>query len=206
MYFPCLYNFWKSYFQKKETNPSFLLSRRIFQHFEELSLSLFLSKSTSSLGISLTFPPWGVRPWRRGRRLRLLFVTFHSLSSRFFQRLEYTFDYFSSFPSNLNRDPFLSNRFQRWSLANSRALKLHKYGDKGLERFWSIFENGFDRHRKCRTWMKPRQLFDESISNEAIKPRKWWSRVIFAYRMHDMIWYNWWTTDETRHDMFVIFQ
>lgn len=203
-----MYNFGNRIFSrssnKKKFFPfTFLLFQGKFSTTLKNSLSLSLSKSTSSLGISLTFPPSGARPWRRGgRRLRLLFVTFqlfHRVSFRTeWNRdpLEYTFDYFSSFEFESRSTPRVLLSFSTnddpWSLANSleRALKRDKCGDKDLES-WSTFESAFDRRRKCGTaWMKPRST---RVSNESIKPRKWWSRVIFACHICDMM-YNWWTT------------
>lgn len=190
--FIVLYNFWKSHFlvflEQKRTNPSLLLFpfQGKFSTTLKNSLFLFLSKSSSSLGISLTFSPSGARPWKRGRRLRLLFVTFQLFHRGcFFQAwnrdsiLEYTFHYFSSFPSN--RDPFpyflesFSTNGDPWSLANSRALNTKVWKGFAADPFSKVFL--IDTGNVERGWNRAR------VSNEPIKPRKWWSRVIFVSHM-----------------------
>lgn len=168
---------------------TFPLSRQIFHHFEELSLSLSLQ---------VEFIPWdiinvlslGRASMKKGKKVAFIIRHISTLSSRMFlsgmeQRLDPRIhvSLFFFFPFESRPIPLLP----RIVFNERRSLKFGEFSGvkyKGVERFcrWSIFESVFDRHRKCRAWMKPRQC-STRVSNEPIKPRKWWSRVIFVSHM-----------------------
>lgn len=193
---------------------TFPLSRQIFHHFEELSLSLSLQ---------VEFIPWdiinvlslGRASMKKGKKVAFIIRHISTLSSRMFlsgmeQRLDprihyyIIIHYFSSFPSN--RDPFpyflesFSTNGDPWSLANSRALNTKVWKGFAGDPFSKVFL--IDTGNVERGWNRA-SVRREYLTN-LLSPGND-DRVLYSYHICDVI-YNWWTTDETRHDMFVIFR